>query len=67
MQRDGLGYDDALAAVRAARPAARPNEGFVRQLRALELSLRSWPEVREKDEKMGKACELERRCKSLCD
>ena len=41
MQRDGgLGYDDALAAVRAARPAARPNEGFVRQLRDLEAKLR---------------------------
>ena len=41
MQRDGLGYDDALAAVRAARPAARPNEGFARQLRGLEAKLRS--------------------------
>ena len=40
MHRDGLGYDDALAAVRAARPSARPNEGFVRQLRDYEAALR---------------------------
>ena len=43
MQRDGIGYDDALAAVRSARPAARPNEGFVRQLRDLETALRLRP------------------------
>ena len=36
MHRDGLGYDEALAAVRAVRPSVRPNEGFVAQLRAFE-------------------------------
>ena len=36
MHRDGLGYDEALAVVRAVRPSARPNEGFVAQLRDFE-------------------------------
>ena len=41
MHRDGLGYDDALAAVRTARPSARPNEGFAKQLRDFEAALRA--------------------------
>ena len=40
MHRDGLNYDDALAAVRTVRPSARPNEGFVKQLRDFEAKLR---------------------------
>ena len=40
MHRDGLSYDDALATVRTVRPSARPNEGFVKQLRDLEAKLR---------------------------
>ena len=37
--REGLGFDDALAALRAARPVVDPNPGFVTQLRAFEASL----------------------------
>ena len=40
MHRRSFGYDDALAAVRTVRPSARPNEGFVKQLRDFEAALR---------------------------
>lgn len=39
--RQGLGFDDALAALRAARPVVSPNPGFVQQLRAFEAALRA--------------------------
>ncbi len=41
MQRDGLDYGAALTAVKAKRPAARPNDGFAKQLKSLETSVRN--------------------------
>merc|ERR1712007_257290 len=38
--RDRLSLADALAAVKAKRPVARPNAGFLQQLLALELASR---------------------------
>ena len=35
MRARGLPYEAALAALRRARPAARPNAGFEAQLRAM--------------------------------
>ncbi len=35
MQTRGLGYDEAFATLRRARPSARPNAGFEAQLRAM--------------------------------
>lgn len=47
----GLGWQEALAAVRVARPCAGPNLGFQRQLQEFEANqvdevhrvLRNWP------------------------
>ena len=39
--REGLGFDEALAALRAVRPVVSPNPGFVAQLRAFEAALRA--------------------------
>lgn len=39
MRARGVRLDDAMAAIRAVRPCAQPNSGFVRALRALERAL----------------------------
>ncbi|CBZ28378.1 putative phopshatase [Leishmania mexicana MHOM/GT/2001/U1103] len=41
MHLKGITRDDALALVRLARPAARPNDGFLRELRVYEEMLHS--------------------------
>ena len=41
MLRRGMGAAQALEQVRRRRVRARPNEGFLRQLAELELTLRS--------------------------
>ena len=40
MREEGMSLRDALGTIARARPATRPNDGFLRQLRELELSLR---------------------------
>ena len=37
--KEGMSVDEALAYVRARRPEANPNEGFMRQLRVYEKNL----------------------------
>mmetsp|Transcript_45308 Transcript_45308/g.144195 ORF Transcript_45308/g.144195 Transcript_45308/m.144195 type:complete len:87 (+) Transcript_45308:213-473(+) len=41
MRKEALSAGDAVLAVRAARPFARPNDGFMRQLGVYEEQLRS--------------------------
>ncbi|XP_060900784.1 dual specificity protein phosphatase 22-B isoform X2 [Labrus mixtus] len=49
----GLGWQEALAAVRAARPCAGPNLGFQRQLQEFEANqadqFRQWLQIEYKD------------------
>ncbi|KAG5474249.1 hypothetical protein LSCM1_03027 [Leishmania martiniquensis] len=47
MHLKGITRDEALALVRLARPAARPNDGFLRELGAYEEMLRSRRTIRE--------------------
>ncbi|KAK8094176.1 protein-tyrosine phosphatase-like protein [Apiospora hydei] len=40
MREEGMSLRDALGAIMKARPAMRPNDGFLRQLKELEVGLR---------------------------
>ena len=41
----GLSFDDAFRAVKSARPIAKLNDGFTRQLREYEAALRGDPAI----------------------
>jgi len=40
MHREGIPLEKALERLRSTRPAVKPNDGFMRQLREIENSLR---------------------------
>ncbi|XP_041659435.1 dual specificity protein phosphatase 22-B isoform X1 [Cheilinus undulatus] len=70
----GLGWQEALAAVRVARPCAGPNIGFQRQLQEFEVNqadqFRKWLQAEYKDNPFNDEADirdlLARACKASC-